>query len=162
MKKLFENIGKNVFKLKEISFGPNGSLPPSDPNADRFKELPPIDPDSLPEPSKSSSLSDLAKQIMNLRMKTPPKGKELRRERYLRIASNVSYDELDKMRDWISDTLYKDVVELGKEDTLEDIKEEVKKLKPWEVVKTIDSMYTETGRDGLAKWKTDHNSDWEL
>ena len=126
------------------------------------KELPPIDPDSLPEPPKSSSFSDIAKQIMNLRMKTPPKGKELRKERYLRISANVSYNELDKMRDWITDALYKDAVELGKEDALEDIKDEVKKIKPWEVVETIDNMYTDTGRDGLDKWKADHNSDWEL
>ena len=35
MKKLFENVSGNVFKLKEIDFGRNGSLPPSDPNSDR-------------------------------------------------------------------------------------------------------------------------------
>lgn len=151
MKKLFENVSKNVFRLKEIDFNRDGDSQPDpspDFNFDRSKE--------------NDIFKNVAKQISQLRMTPPPKDKELRKEKYLRIAANVSYDELDEMRKWIVEKLYADAVEFNKDDTVEDIEGEVKKIQPWEVLHTIDVMYTSSESGGLEQWKKDHNSPWEI
>lgn len=76
MNKLFENVGGNIFKLKEIDINRGQEEPENDP----FK--------------------DVSKQIGQLRM-NKPKGPELRMEKYKRIASELPNDDIRQMRDWI-------------------------------------------------------------
>lgn len=138
MKKLFENVGTNVFKLTEIDFnrGDDG-----EPQQDPFK--------------------DVSKEIGKLRM-IKPKGKELGKERYMRIAANVDQSELKEMMNFIATALFDDAESLGKDDSYDDVYKEVEGAAPWEILMAIDNIYSYTGRNGLAKWKKDHNSPWDL
>jgi len=138
MAKLFENIGNNIFKLNEIDFNRGDDTTPD------------------PDPFK-----DISKQISQLRM-IKPKGKELRKERYMRIAANVDQAEFEEMMHFVATTLWDDAESLGKDDSYEDIYNEVKQVERWEILMSIDNIYSYTGQDGLAKWKTDHDSPWDL
>jgi hypothetical protein len=96
-----------------------------------------------------------------LRM-TKPNGKELRKERYMRIAANVGQAELEEMMHFIATALWDDAESLGKDDSYEDIYKEIENVARWEILMTIDNIYSYTGRDGLAKWKAEHKSTWDL
>ena len=138
MNKLFENVGGNIFKLKEIDFNRDQGQPEQDP----FK--------------------DVSKQISNLRM-NKPKGKELRKERYMRIASNVDDAEFNEMRNFVTDTLYQDAIQLNTGESRDEIYDEIVKAERWEIISAIDKIYdASSGRNGLDKWKADHNSQWNL
>ena len=79
MKKLFENVSNNIFKLTEIDFNRGPEQQPEDP----FKNVP--------------------NQLIGLRMSmNKPKG-ELRIEKYKRIVRNVDYEEINEMRNWLAD-----------------------------------------------------------
>lgn len=137
MKKLFENVGNNVFKLTEIDFNRG--------------------PEQEPDPFK-----DVSKQISNLRM-NKPKGKELRKERYMRIASNVDDAEFNEMRTFVTDTLYEDAIQLNTGESRDEIYDEIVKAERWEIINAIDKIYdASSGRNGLDKWKADHDSPWDL
>jgi hypothetical protein len=114
--------------------------------------------DSSPE---SDPFKDVSNQISKLRM-TKPKGKELRKERYMRIAANVGQAELEEMMHFIATALWDDAESLGKDDSYEDIYKETENVARWEILMTIDNIYSYTGRDGLAKWKAEHKSTWDL
>lgn len=77
MKKLFENVSNNIFKLTEIDFNRGPEQEP-----DPFKNVP--------------------NQLSGLRM-NKPKGPELRIEKYKRIVVNVDYEEINEMRNWLAD-----------------------------------------------------------
>lgn len=128
MKKLFENVSNNIFKLTEIDFNRGPEQQPEDP----FKK-------------------NVSNQLSGLRMSmNKPKG-ELRIEKYKRIVRNVSYEEINEMRNWLADK-FPDVDYA-----------EVVALKPWEVLAGIDEFYDEkTKFAGLEKWKKDSKSTWEL
>ena len=138
MKKLFENLGINVFKLKEIDFNRNDD---GEPQQDPFKKV------SI----------DLGKLRMN-----KPKGKELGKERYMRIAANVDQTELKEMMQFIATALFDDAESLGKDDSYEDIYTEIQGIAPWEILMTIDKIYSYTGSNGLSEWKRNHKSTWNL
>lgn len=114
--------------------------------------------DSSQEPDPFKKVS---KQFSKLRM-TKPKGKELRKERYMRIAANVGQSELEEMMHFIATALWDDAESLGKDDSYEDIYKEIEGVARWEILMTIDNIYSYTGRDGLAKWKDEHKSTWNL
>jgi len=114
--------------------------------------------DSSQEPDPFKNVSN---QISKLRM-TKPKGKELRKERYMRIAANVGQSELEEMMHFIATALWDDAESLGKDDSYEDIYKEIEGVARWEILMTIDNIYSYTGRDGLAKWKDEHKSTWNL
>jgi len=101
MKKIFESIGKNVFKLTEIDFNRG--------------------PEQEPDPFKNVS-----NQLSGLRM-NKPKGPELRIEKYKRIVPNVEYEEINEMRNWIADKFpdvdYAAIVALERWEVLETIDE---------------------------------------
>jgi hypothetical protein len=139
MAKLFENLGSNIFKLKEIDFNRG-------------------DDDTTPEPDP---FKDVSKQISQLRM-NKPKGPELRKERYMRIAANVDQSEFEEMMNFLAGLLYDDAKSSGLDDSYEDVYNEIKRAERWEVISSIDKVYNDTGRDGLAKWKVDHDSPWDL
>ena len=81
MKKLFENVSNNIFKLTEIDFNRGPEQEPEDP----FKK------------------NDVSNQLSGLRMSmNKPKG-ELRIEKYKRIVRNVDYEEINEMRNWLAD-----------------------------------------------------------
>jgi hypothetical protein len=152
MKKLFENLGINVFKLKEIDFNRNDD---GEPQQDPFKpQQDPFKPQQ--DPFKKVSI-DLGKLRMN-----KPKGKELGKERYMRIAANVDQKELKKMMQFIATALFDDAESLGKDDSYEDIYREIQGIAPWEILMTIDKIYSYTGSNGLATWKRENNSTWDL
>ena len=138
MKKLFENLGINIFKLKEIDFNRNDD---GEPQQDPFKKV----------------FIDLGKLRMN-----KPKGKELGKERYMRIAANVDQTELKEMMQFIATALFDDAESLGKDDSYEDIYNEVKQVERWEILMTIDNIYSYTGSNGLSEWKRNHKSTWNL
>jgi len=114
--------------------------------------------DSSQEPDPFKNVSN---QFSKLRM-TKPKGKELRKERYMRIAANVGQSELEEMMHFIATALWDDAESLGKDDSYEDIYKEIEGVARWEILMTIDNIYSYTGRDGLAKWKDEHKSTWNL
>jgi len=152
MKKLFENLGINVFKLKEIDFNRNDD---GEPQQDPFKpQQDPFKPQQ--DPFKKVSI-DLGKLRMN-----KPKGKELGKERYMRIAANVDQKELKKMMQFIATALFDDAESLGKGDSYDDIYTEIQGIAPWEILMTIDKIYSYTGSNGLATWKRENNSTWDL
>ena len=138
MAKLFENIGNNIFKLNEIDFNRGD--------------------DTTPEPDP---FKDVSKQISQLRM-VKPKGPELRKERYMRIAANVDQPEFEEMMHFLAGLLYDEIKSSGETGSYEDVYNEMKNVPRWEIVSAIDKSYNDTGRDGLAKWKTDHDSQWDL
>ena len=143
MKKLFENLGINVFKLKEIDFNRNDD---GEPQQDPFKQ----------DPFKKVSI-DLGKLRMD-----KPKGKELGKERYMRIAANVDQTELKEMMQFIATALFDDAESLGKGDSYEDIYTEIQGIAPWEILMAIDKIYSYTGSNGLSEWKRNHKSTWNL
>lgn len=114
--------------------------------------------DSSKEPDPFKKVSN---QLSKFRM-TEPKGKELRKERYMRIAANVGQAELKEMMHFIATALWDDAESLGKDDSYEDIYKEIEGVARWEILMTIDNIYSYTGRDGLVKWKDEHKSTWNL
>lgn len=145
MKKIFENIGNNIFKLKEISINID-SQPEPDPdpfNRKRFDKPKQIGPDPY--------------RMMK------PKGRELRKEKYMRIASNVDQAEFEEMCNYLTDATYEDALKLGKDDSRDEIYQQVKEAERWEIIQAIEHMYNgPEDKGGLAKWKKDHNSPWDL
>jgi hypothetical protein len=116
---------------------------------------------NIPKNLESDPFKDVSKQISQMRM-NKPKGPELRKERYMRIAANVDQAEFEEMMHFVATTLWDDAESLGKDDSYEDIYNEVKQVERWEILMSIDNIYSYTGQDGLAKWKKDHNSPWDL
>ena len=80
----------------------------------------------------------------------------------MRIAANVDQSEFEEMMHFIATALWDDAESLGKDDSYEDIYNEVKQVERWEILMSIDNIYSYTGQNGLAKWKSDHNSTWDL
>lgn len=100
MKKLFENVSNNIFKLTEIDFNRG--------------------------PEQEDPFKDVSKQISGLRI-NKPKGSELRIEKYKRIVVNVDYEEINEMRNWLADKFpdvdYAKIVALERWEVLEGIDE---------------------------------------